>query len=303
LAKQRLKRPLNKQAIQAADDEFYAKHPDMMRNGHRVPLDPNNPRHAAMRQAWHTSYLANGGELSNADMGQSEVDKPVRPCERDDHWIEFRYVMGGTDFPVSDKEAFTLVYPTGKTEEATLSGGKLRRDGVPAGMYELRPKSLGGVSWSPSTAHAEEPVTVEVTGLNIPDGETVEIRILGEFQLTEGKPVATVSATFDSDSARAQWNYKQEIGAAPDGRFIAIAKWSSKTAKSNVLTIEHYPVGDDKGLQQRLKHLGHYAGAIDGIVGPASRSAVSALQREHPPLAVDGIAGPLTRGLLERLLY
>lgn len=48
-----------------------------------------------------------------------------------------------------------------------------------------------------------------------------------------------------------------------------------------------------KKIQRRLKELGYYEGAIDGIYGPSTEGAVKAFQREEG-LAVDGIVGPNT---------
>lgn len=53
-------------------------------------------------------------------------------------------------------------------------------------------------------------------------------------------------------------------------------------------------------LQRQLARLGFYAGAIDGIAGPRTRSAVKAYQKTHPDLVSDGIAGPATQAALAR---
>jgi putative chitinase len=52
-----------------------------------------------------------------------------------------------------------------------------------------------------------------------------------------------------------------------------------------------------KKLQERLKKLGFNPGIIDGNFGPATESAVMALQRSEG-LLVDGIVGPRTQGKL-----
>lgn len=50
-------------------------------------------------------------------------------------------------------------------------------------------------------------------------------------------------------------------------------------------------------VQRRLAALGRYAGAIDGIDGPATRAAVAGFQREHG-LVADGLPGPVTQSHL-----
>lgn len=51
-------------------------------------------------------------------------------------------------------------------------------------------------------------------------------------------------------------------------------------------------------LQERLKGLGYYQGAIDGIYGPLTVQAVKEFQRRNG-LVVDGIVGPMTRSALQ----
>jgi len=45
-------RPLNEAAVAAANDAFYRRHPEMIVNGQRVPLDARSARHASMREEW-----------------------------------------------------------------------------------------------------------------------------------------------------------------------------------------------------------------------------------------------------------
>lgn len=61
------------------------------------------------------------------------------------------------------------------------------------------------------------------------------------------------------------------------------------------------PPGADKmtWVQERLVRKGYGPLVIDGIIGPATRSAVRRYQREHG-LLVDGIPGPVTRLSLSR---
>lgn len=55
----RLQRPLNKEAVKKADDEFYAKHPELVKEGKRQPLEAKNPEHAKLRKEWVTLYNKN----------------------------------------------------------------------------------------------------------------------------------------------------------------------------------------------------------------------------------------------------
>ena len=55
-----------------------------------------------------------------------------------------------------------------------------------------------------------------------------------------------------------------------------------------------------RALQADLATLGFYAGAIDGIAGPATVAAVTAYQKAHADLVADGIAGSATRAAIAR---
>jgi hypothetical protein len=48
------------------------------------------------------------------------------------------------------------------------------------------------------------------------------------------------------------------------------------------------------GIQARLKNLGYNPGAIDGVGGPKTESAIRDFQSDNPPLDVDGVCGPQT---------
>src|SRR4051795_12458924 len=57
------------------------------------------------------------------------------------------------------------------------------------------------------------------------------------------------------------------------------------------------PPADVAALQVALRARGLYAGAVDGIAGPATAGAVRAFQAQAG-LAVDGVAGPATHAAL-----
>ena len=57
----------------------------------------------------------------------------------------------------------------------------------------------------------------------------------------------------------------------------------------------------DKKIQTALKNAGYYQGNIDGKVGPASKKAIEAFQKDQG-LKVDGKVGPKTWAALEPFL-
>jgi hypothetical protein len=74
----RAKQPLNVKAVTAADDIFYARHPELVKNGKRISLDPSNPKHWTLQSEWMDLYLANGGELEGKDPTENQGGLVVR---------------------------------------------------------------------------------------------------------------------------------------------------------------------------------------------------------------------------------
>ncbi|MBQ3494033.1 MAG: spore cortex-lytic enzyme [Clostridia bacterium] len=68
-------------------------------------------------------------------------------------------------------------------------------------------------------------------------------------------------------------------------------------AVSNPPSIAVASVSVNKQVQQKLKDLGYYKGAIDGIIGKQSKAAIKNFQRDYG-LVVDGIIGPKTLSAL-----
>lgn len=72
----RATQPLNPAAVKKADDEFYAKHPEMVAaDGKRQPIDPNNPAQAALRREWMDNYQRNGGAVEPVSGQQVQTAK------------------------------------------------------------------------------------------------------------------------------------------------------------------------------------------------------------------------------------
>ena len=83
----RAKRPLNKSAVKAADDDLYQNHADDPRpnalydaNGNRKPLNPDDPGQAGLRQEWMDAYQANGGDTEKSDVSGAPTGQVVLPC-------------------------------------------------------------------------------------------------------------------------------------------------------------------------------------------------------------------------------
>jgi hypothetical protein len=76
----RLKRPLNEEAIQKADDEFYAKHSEFIVDGKRIPLSGSDPKQDDLRKEWIALYEKYLGEVEEEDDPAKKPEDPVVPC-------------------------------------------------------------------------------------------------------------------------------------------------------------------------------------------------------------------------------
>lgn len=73
-------RPLNPDAVSAADDEFYANHPEFVQNGRRIPLSATDPAQAELRSEWVALYEKHNGQVEPDPPPEKKPDDPVQPC-------------------------------------------------------------------------------------------------------------------------------------------------------------------------------------------------------------------------------
>lgn len=83
----RAQRPLNLAAVDAADDEIYAKHEKDPRpnalydaDGNRKPLDSKDPAQANLRREWMDSYVAHGGKVESTRPNLTPPAGPTTGC-------------------------------------------------------------------------------------------------------------------------------------------------------------------------------------------------------------------------------
>lgn len=102
--------PLDSGAVRAADDAFYAAHPELIdASGQRIPLDATSPEHAAYRSEWMDLYVANGGPVEGED--PAPPDGPIEPCPS--CWIKFQFLSKEGDYPLPGVNA-VITDPNGK---------------------------------------------------------------------------------------------------------------------------------------------------------------------------------------------
>ena len=87
------------------------------------------------------------------------------------------------------------------------------------------------------------------------------------------------------------------VEAAPVSQAPAVAQTAVKTAVNAAAGT----LSRDQQIQTALKNAGLYQGAIDGKIGPGSKRAIEAFQKNHG-MKVDGKVGPKTWAALEAYL-
>ena len=107
-------------------------------------------------------------------------------------------------------------------------------------------------------------------------------------------------------TAEAVTRFQQSRGLLADGvcgagTWAALVEAGHRLGDRLLYLRTPYLRGEDVAdLQRRLGTLGFSAGRVDGILGPDTAAAISALQ-ENAGLTADGICGPDTVAVLERI--
>lgn len=78
--RRRAKLQINQNAVRKADNDFYLKHPGMVRHRKRIPLDPANAAQWRLRQEWFDLYVKYEGQVEGGDLSPIDPDEPVSQC-------------------------------------------------------------------------------------------------------------------------------------------------------------------------------------------------------------------------------
>lgn len=132
---------MNPKTSKAADDAFYAAHPELVVDGKRQSLSGSDPGQAKLRNEWWAEYdKVEGREAGKAGKKESQkcTDDPVEPCENN-KWI----TVGLFRFP--DTEELPYIWEPFKgtlSDEKKVSGeldgsGYTTHKDIPAGVCEF----------------------------------------------------------------------------------------------------------------------------------------------------------------------
>lgn len=85
---------LNPTTTKQTDDAFYASHPEMVKDGKRTPINPQNPAHKGLAAEWMASYRKNAAPpLPTTTPGQTVISCPekalpyIKLAESFDEWV------------------------------------------------------------------------------------------------------------------------------------------------------------------------------------------------------------------------
>ena len=122
---------------------------------------------------------------------------------------------------------------------------------------------------------------------NVCDSATVDA-----IKMFEGNNGLVADGEADADDQLVLYG-----GSAKDSTVVATPT-PAPTLAPPTRTLRQNDKGEDvKSVQERLKELGYYTGAISGTYSKATKAAVEAFQKKSS-LEADGVVGPITRTVL-----
>ncbi|HLJ85995.1 MAG TPA: carboxypeptidase-like regulatory domain-containing protein [Candidatus Angelobacter sp.] len=174
---QRAELPLDSAAYEQADDQFYADHPELIEDGQRISLDPDDPSQAELRSEWMDVYYAK----TNRPAPVRPFDK--RPCDTSTSCLGDLVVrvVDQDGKPVKGAE----VKADGLTKISDVSGyAHFRR--IPVKVYDISAskQGYGKIDTYPHTANVPAATTTLAT---------LGLRKCVTYRLTSPKLVASGS--------------------------------------------------------------------------------------------------------------
>ncbi|MCK5229018.1 MAG: carboxypeptidase regulatory-like domain-containing protein, partial [Desulfobulbaceae bacterium] len=169
---------LDKKASSAANNEFYQRHPDLVRNGKRVPLSASDPKQACLRQEWLALYKKHGGRVAEIKPSSQKAGSLKQIC----NLASLEVIVVFKPDPAPVKGALVTVEGPSKVSEQTDAQGKISFDALPPGNYkvtakyqtthalvEAARKKIGSTAWVLSKKKAPYPMGANKCNLFVYD--------------------------------------------------------------------------------------------------------------------------------------
>jgi hypothetical protein len=158
-------KPLNWDAVDAANDDFYAAHPEFIVDGCRIPLDPCDPAQADLRDEWMDLYEEAGGAVYYGKF-TPPCDDPVAPCPGEAFLMVQVVIEDGT--PI---EGALVELVAGTAMEKTSAEGWVDLGSVPAPLaHTVRVSAPGyATEWGSDQVAQNETAVIVVVLEKDPD--------------------------------------------------------------------------------------------------------------------------------------
>jgi|GEM_PF-420484 len=163
------------------------------------------------------------GATTSAAAGEGEEAQGEDKDEKT--FIEFNF-KDEKDDKLADIE-YEFIFPDGKSEKGKLgSDGKIRKDDILKGNYNVRFKGLHNARWGSTIGSAIDPNEMLVDAPFLEDGTSVKIEIFRLHRELPSDKIASVSAKVEKNKVKAEWTYKYDAkdkGTLPKFIFKAAA--------------------------------------------------------------------------------
>jgi hypothetical protein len=143
-------KPFDTAAVKGASNTFYNLHPEMVKDGKRVPLDPCDPKQAAMQKEWMDLYEAYGGKTQKGTVDR-KCGECVEKCECSTGHLHVLVWVDGEPLP---ENMLVVIYGPTRREGSTNKTGEVLFYGLEPGKYTIE-------AYEETTIVTEETVRME----------------------------------------------------------------------------------------------------------------------------------------------
>ena len=164
--------------------------------------------------------------------------------EPEGHFLDVKYVDKAGK-PITGV-GYVVKGPDGKTDSGLLAG-RIRRDGVDAGSYEIGLRCISKAEWSVERAKVGDTVTLRAVCAGLESGTKAALKIFVRDYNVPDRVVAELPAEVANDAIEADWVF------AVDEKILRLQ--SSQQARSGYSSPRFYFVAEAEGCAARSPFL------------------------------------------------